>query len=90
LSDLLFLSVLVLLSLVELLFFFQALSDDGGAAVGVEWGWRVGVAVQPAHSTVSLNSLTASSVSSGVLNGILSVRRSVVGGEIDPSGSVAC
>jgi hypothetical protein len=30
----------VLPSLAELSFLFQALSDEGRAAVGVEWGWR--------------------------------------------------
>jgi hypothetical protein len=28
--------------LAELSFFFQSLSDERGAAVGVKWGWRVG------------------------------------------------
>jgi hypothetical protein len=32
----------VLPFLVELSFFLKALSDEGRAAVGVEWGWRVG------------------------------------------------
>jgi hypothetical protein len=36
------------------------------------------MAAQPAHWTVSLNSLTASSMSSGVFSGILRVRRSVM------------
>jgi hypothetical protein len=31
----------VLPSLAELSFFFQALSDERKAAMGVEWGWRV-------------------------------------------------
>jgi hypothetical protein len=46
--------------------------------VGVSEAGGLGVAVQPAHWTVSLNSLTASSMSSGVVSGILRVRRSVM------------
>jgi hypothetical protein len=49
---------------------------------GQPWVWSgaggLGVAVQPAHWTVSLNSLTASSMSSGVFSGILRARRSVM------------
>jgi hypothetical protein len=49
---------------------------------GQPWEWcgagGLGVAAQPAHWTVSLHSLTASSMSSGVLSGILRVRRSVI------------
>jgi hypothetical protein len=32
----------VLPSLAELSFFFQVLSDEGRAVMGVEWGFRVG------------------------------------------------
>jgi hypothetical protein len=63
--------------LAESSFLFKFMCDKCRAVMSVERGVEFGVAVQLAHWMVSLKSLTAPSMSSVVLRGMLRVRRSV-------------
>jgi hypothetical protein len=72
-------------------FFFKFIFDECRAVMSVESGAvEFRVAVQPAHWMVSLKNLTASSVSSVVLRGMLRVSRSVIRRRNNPSLCVDC